>query len=123
MFLLSPRAGIGVVDEPQLLYNMMHSYLQQAGVDGVKVDCQAGVGLAGGQRTGWPGAAGALVWALDAYGAACLRGDWNGVASVLLCSSVHTAPACRSVNSRSTRSCKLLCQLDALLEGRCQPRC
>lgn len=39
-----------MVDEPQLMYNMMHSYLQQAGVDGVKVDCQAGVGLAGRQR-------------------------------------------------------------------------
>jgi hypothetical protein len=42
-----------VVDDPLLLYTMMHSYLRDAGVDGVKVDCQAGVGLIGAGAAGW----------------------------------------------------------------------
>jgi raffinose synthase len=40
-------AGIGVVADPNRLYNAMHRYLHDSGVDGVKVDCQAGVGLIG----------------------------------------------------------------------------
>ncbi|KAG1653556.1 hypothetical protein FOA52_004063 [Chlamydomonas sp. UWO 241] len=40
-------AGVGVVTEPAALYNRMHAYLSAAGVDGVKVDCQAGIGLMG----------------------------------------------------------------------------
>lgn len=33
--------------DPNRLYNAMHRYLHDSGVDGVKVDCQAGVGLIG----------------------------------------------------------------------------
>ncbi|GAX76619.1 hypothetical protein CEUSTIGMA_g4065.t1 [Chlamydomonas eustigma] len=40
-------AGVGVLPDPGSLYNKMHSYLRSSGVDGVKVDCQAGVGLVG----------------------------------------------------------------------------
>ncbi|KAG2488978.1 hypothetical protein HYH03_012419 [Edaphochlamys debaryana] len=40
-------AGIGVVTDPHRLYAAMHRYLSDCGVDGVKVDCQAGVGLIG----------------------------------------------------------------------------
>lgn len=47
-------AGIGVVEEPSQLYNAMHKYLHNAGIDGVKVDCQAGVGLAGSALGGGP---------------------------------------------------------------------
>ncbi|GLC45302.1 hypothetical protein PLESTB_000307100 [Pleodorina starrii] len=45
-------AGIGVVDDPSRLYNAMHRYLADSGVDGVKVDCQAGVGLIGSAMGG-----------------------------------------------------------------------
>uniref|UniRef100_A0A7S1SIE2 Alpha-galactosidase n=1 Tax=Tetraselmis chuii TaxID=63592 RepID=A0A7S1SIE2_9CHLO len=38
-------AGVGIVHEPAKLYQAMHKYLADAGVTGVKVDCQAGVGL------------------------------------------------------------------------------
>ena len=40
-------AGVGVLQDPGGLYNRMHSYLRASGIDGVKVDCQAGVGLVG----------------------------------------------------------------------------
>jgi hypothetical protein len=40
-------AGVGVVQDPGKLYSSMHKYLSSSGVDGVKVDCQAGVGLVG----------------------------------------------------------------------------
>ncbi|MEW5300241.1 MAG: hypothetical protein WDW36_003183 [Sanguina aurantia] len=45
-------AGIGVVNNPDKLYNAMHKYLADSGVDGVKVDCQAGVGLIGSASDG-----------------------------------------------------------------------
>ncbi|KXZ42609.1 hypothetical protein GPECTOR_130g570 [Gonium pectorale] len=45
-------AGIGVVTDPSVLYNAMHRYLHDSGVDGVKVDCQAGVGLIGSAMGG-----------------------------------------------------------------------
>eukprot|EP00803_Ostreobium_quekettii_P009062 evm.model.scf_1268.6 EVM.evm.TU.scf_1268.6 scf_1268:41483-45214(-) len=50
----SVLGGVGVVDRPEELYNDMHSYLSEAGVDGVKVDCQAGVGLMGSCLGGGP---------------------------------------------------------------------
>jgi len=37
--------GIGIPEDAEELYQMMHSYLASQGVDGVKVDCQAGIGL------------------------------------------------------------------------------
>ena len=43
---------MGVIEQPQHLYEAMHSYLRDAGVDGVKVDCQAGVGLVGSHMGG-----------------------------------------------------------------------
>ncbi|GFR50303.1 hypothetical protein Agub_g12493, partial [Astrephomene gubernaculifera] len=45
-------AGIGVVTDPHRLYHAMHRYLADCGVDGVKVDCQAGVGLIGSAMGG-----------------------------------------------------------------------
>jgi len=39
--------GVGVVQDPRVLYDSMHAYLASSGIDGVKVDCQAGVGLVG----------------------------------------------------------------------------
>lgn len=40
-------AGIGVVNNPDKLYNAMHKYLADSGVDGVKVDCQVRHQMAG----------------------------------------------------------------------------
>eukprot|EP00882_Tetradesmus_deserticola_P029817 GHRQ01033432.1.p1 GENE.GHRQ01033432.1~~GHRQ01033432.1.p1 ORF type:complete len:290 (+),score=96.95 GHRQ01033432.1:669-1538(+) len=50
-------AGVGVADNPGALYSAMHAYLAAAAVDGVKVDCQAGVGLVGSALGGGPAAA------------------------------------------------------------------
>ena len=33
-------SGVGVSDNPGVLYNSMHAYLAGSAVDGVKVDCQ-----------------------------------------------------------------------------------
>jgi raffinose synthase len=51
------RAGVGVAENPGALYGAMHSYLASSAVDGVKVDCQAGVGLVGSALGGGPAAA------------------------------------------------------------------
>uniref|UniRef100_A0A061S594 galactinol--sucrose galactosyltransferase n=1 Tax=Tetraselmis sp. GSL018 TaxID=582737 RepID=A0A061S594_9CHLO len=45
-------AGVGIVKQPAKLYEAMHSYLAESGVTGVKVDCQAGVGLVPGPGGG-----------------------------------------------------------------------
>eukprot|EP00873_Tetraselmis_striata_P002585 jgi/Tetstr1/422849/TSEL_013640.t1 len=45
-------AGVGIVRDPAKLYQAMHKYLAEAGVTGVKVDCQAGVGLVPSQGGG-----------------------------------------------------------------------
>mmetsp|Transcript_5155 Transcript_5155/g.14425 ORF Transcript_5155/g.14425 Transcript_5155/m.14425 type:complete len:586 (-) Transcript_5155:513-2270(-) len=45
-------AGVGVAKDPAQLYQEMHSYLAGCGVTGVKVDCQAGVGLVPGPGGG-----------------------------------------------------------------------
>lgn len=50
-------AGVGVAQNPYSLYSAMHSYLAGSAVDGVKVDCQAGVGLVGSVLGGGPAAA------------------------------------------------------------------
>ena len=47
-------AGVGVIQNPARLYMRMHEYLSNSGVDGVKVDCQAGVGLVGSAMGGGP---------------------------------------------------------------------
>eukprot|EP00775_Hariotina_reticulata_P012148 gene12148-12286_t len=49
-------AGVGIADNPAGLYSAMHSYLADSAVDGVKVDCQAGVGLVGSCLGGGPAA-------------------------------------------------------------------
>ncbi|KIY92808.1 hypothetical protein MNEG_15155, partial [Monoraphidium neglectum] len=49
-------AGVGIADRPAALYSAMHAYLAGCGVDGVKVDCQAGVGLVGSVLGGGPAA-------------------------------------------------------------------
>jgi hypothetical protein len=49
--------GVGIADDPDALYSAMHAYLSSSGVDGVKVDCQAGVGLVGSCLGGGPAAA------------------------------------------------------------------
>ncbi len=40
--------------DPKPVYSAMHQYLASCGVDGVKVDCQAGVGLVGSALGGGP---------------------------------------------------------------------
>eukprot|EP00200_Dunaliella_tertiolecta_P005843 CAMPEP_0202343484 /NCGR_PEP_ID=MMETSP1126-20121109/3581_1 /ASSEMBLY_ACC=CAM_ASM_000457 /TAXON_ID=3047 /ORGANISM="Dunaliella tertiolecta, Strain CCMP1320" /LENGTH=1166 /DNA_ID=CAMNT_0048934551 /DNA_START=372 /DNA_END=3872 /DNA_ORIENTATION=- len=47
-------AGVGVLSDPAAVYHEMHTYLRDSGVDGVKVDCQAGVGLVGSAMGGGP---------------------------------------------------------------------
>jgi raffinose synthase len=49
-------AGVGIADDPNALYSAMHTYLASSAVDGVKVDCQAGVGLVGSALGGGPSA-------------------------------------------------------------------
>jgi len=53
----SVLAGVGAVYDPSGLFNDMHSYLAAAGVTGVKVDCQAGVGMVGSVTGGGPAVA------------------------------------------------------------------
>ena len=48
--------GVGIAEDPDSLYQSMHAYLAGSGVDGVKVDCQAGVGLVGSCLGGGPAA-------------------------------------------------------------------
>lgn len=50
-------AGLAIADRPAALFNDMHAYLAEAGINGVKVDCQAGVGLVGSRMGGGPAAA------------------------------------------------------------------
>ena len=50
-------AGVGVISDPSSLYGDLHSYLRSAGVDGVKVDGQAGAGLIGSALDGGPATA------------------------------------------------------------------
>ena len=50
-------AGVGVIADPKSLYADLHSYLAAAGVDGVKVDGQAGAGLIGSALDGGPATA------------------------------------------------------------------
>nr|UAD82042.1 raffinose synthase 2 [Trebouxia lynnae] len=47
-------AGIGAVTDPTQLHKDMHGYLAGSGVDGVKVDVQASVGLMGSKLGGGP---------------------------------------------------------------------
>lgn len=53
----SVLAGVGTVADPSSLYRDMHSYLASSGITGVKVDCQAGVGMVGSVAGGGPSVA------------------------------------------------------------------
>lgn len=53
----SVLGGLGAVYDPTSLFKDMHSYLAAAGVNGVKVDCQAGVGMVGSVTGGGPAVA------------------------------------------------------------------
>jgi Raffinose synthase or seed imbibition protein Sip1 len=53
----SVLGGLGAVYDPTPLFRDMHSYLAAAGVNGVKVDCQAGVGMVGSVTGGGPAVA------------------------------------------------------------------
>ncbi len=55
-------AGVGVVSDPVKMYNNMHMYLKSSGVDGVKVDCQAGLALLGSSLGGGPSFTKRQVW-------------------------------------------------------------
>ncbi|KAK9820373.1 hypothetical protein WJX72_009606 [[Myrmecia] bisecta] len=68
-------SGIGVIKDPYTLFNDMHSYLSDAGVTGVKVDCQAGVGLIGSALGGGPAMAAQYHSALEASVAAHFPGN------------------------------------------------
>ena len=50
----SVLGGLGAVYDPAPLFNDMHQYLSESGVTGVKVDCQAGVGMVGSVTGGGP---------------------------------------------------------------------
>lgn len=67
----SVLAGLGAVHDPRQLFRDMHEYLASAGVTGVKVDCQAGVGIVGSVTGGGPAVAaryhGALEDSVAAY--------------------------------------------------------
>ncbi|CAL8470414.1 g9956 [Coccomyxa elongata] len=58
-------SGVGIVENAHHIYNDMHAYLAASGITGVKVDCQAGVGLAGSTLGGGPQAALQLNGALE----------------------------------------------------------
>jgi raffinose synthase len=68
-------AGVGVVDDPGALYADMHAYLAAAGVDGVKVDGQAGAGLLGSALEGGAATAARFQAALEASVATHLPGN------------------------------------------------
>ncbi|EIE27114.1 raffinose synthase [Coccomyxa subellipsoidea C-169] len=68
-------SGVGVVDNVRDIYSDMHAYLAAAGINGVKVDCQAGVGLAGSTEGGGPQAALHLNGALEDSVAAHFPGN------------------------------------------------
>lgn len=53
----SVLAGLGAAYDPAPLFWDMHAYLAAAGVTGVKVDCQAGVGMIGSVTGGGPAVA------------------------------------------------------------------
>ncbi|GLI71623.1 hypothetical protein VaNZ11_016892 [Volvox africanus] len=68
-------AGVGVVDDPSRLYDAMHRYLHDSGVDGVKVDCQAGVGLIGTAMGGGAALSATYQGALEGSVARHFRGN------------------------------------------------
>uniref|UniRef100_A0A7R9V2S5 Alpha-galactosidase n=1 Tax=Chlamydomonas euryale TaxID=1486919 RepID=A0A7R9V2S5_9CHLO len=47
-------AGVGVPKDITALFSRMHQYLKSCGIDGVKVDCQGAIGLAGSGVGGGP---------------------------------------------------------------------
>ncbi|KAI3433391.1 hypothetical protein D9Q98_003207 [Chlorella vulgaris] len=49
--------GVSIANNVDELFSDMHAYLSAAGISGVKVDCQAGVGLVGSALGGGPAAA------------------------------------------------------------------
>lgn len=61
----SVLAGLGAVHDPAPLFRDMHSYLAGAGATGVKVDCQAGVGMIGSVTGGGPALAARYHTALE----------------------------------------------------------
>jgi hypothetical protein len=58
-------AGVGIVTDVASLFQDMHSYLAESGVDGIKVDSQAGVGMVGSMVGGGPAAAARFHAALE----------------------------------------------------------
>eukprot|EP00955_Chlamydomonas_euryale_P034444 349801-Chlamydomonas_euryale.AAC.9 len=48
------NAGVGVPKDITALFSRMHQYLKSCGIDGVKVDCQGAIGLAGSGVGGGP---------------------------------------------------------------------
>ncbi|KAF5843133.1 raffinose synthase or seed imbibition protein Sip1-domain-containing protein [Dunaliella salina] len=61
----APEVRVGVLSDPAAVYQEMHTYLRDSGVDGVKVDCQAGVGLVGSAMGGGPALSRAFHAALE----------------------------------------------------------
>lgn len=62
----SVLGGLGAVYDPAPLFHDMHAYLAAAGVTGVKVDCQAGVGMVGSVTGGGAAVAARYHAALEA---------------------------------------------------------
>jgi raffinose synthase len=53
-------SGVGIAADPAALFGAMHAFLAESGVDGVKVDCQATLGMIGSAKEGGLGGGPAL---------------------------------------------------------------
>jgi len=93
-------AGVGVIADPKSLYADLHSYLAAAGVDGVKVDGQAGAGLIGSALDGGPATARRHQEALEESVAAHLPG--NHLTNCMCHSTENLFLASRSVLARAS---------------------
>ena len=93
-------AGVGVIADPGALYSDLHSYLASAGVDGVKVDGQAGAGLVGSALDGGPATARRHHEALEESVAAFLPG--NHLTNCMCHSTENLFRASKSVLARAS---------------------
>ena len=93
-------AGVGVIADPGALYGDLHSYLASAGVDGVKVDGQAGAGLIGSALDGGPATARRHHEALEASVALHLPG--NHLTNCMCHSTENLFAASNSILARAS---------------------
>lgn len=92
-------SGVGVPEDARQLFSDMHAYLAEAGISGVKVDCQAGVGLVGSATAGGPAAALSFHQALEESVATHFPGN-----HVINCMCHSTENVYRHLNTAVTRA-------------------